>query len=277
MDNQTTQPYLSVIIPAYNEEKRLPATLEEIDKYLSKQDYEYEIIVVSDGSKDKTAEVAMSYVQKIKNLKIIDNKENHGKGYVVRQAMLEATGDYRLFTDADNSTSIDQVEKMWPYFRKETRSLSEAKDSYFRKETRSLSEAKDSYFESEYDIVIGSRDVEGAVLAVPQSFQRRMLGDTFNLVVKIVAGFWGISDTQCGFKGFTARAVENIFPKCKIDRWAFDVEILVIAKKMGYKIKEMPVTWVNDPYSKVKLKGMIRMLSEVLQIRLNFLSGRYNN
>ena len=262
MDNQTTQPYLSVIIPAYNEEKRLPATLEEIDKYLSKQDYEYEIIVVSDGSKDKTAEVAMSYVQKIKNLKIIDNKENHGKGYVVRQAMLEATGDYRLFTDADNSTSIDQVEKMWPYFRKET---------------RSLSEAKDSYFESEYDIVIGSRDVEGAVLAVPQSFQRRMLGDTFNLVVKIVAGFWGISDTQCGFKGFTARAVENIFPKCKIDRWAFDVEILVIAKKMGYKIKEMPVTWVNDPYSKVKLKGMIRMLSEVLQIRLNFLSGRYNN
>jgi len=292
MDNQTTQPYLSVIIPAYNEEKRLPATLEEINKYLSKQDYEYEIIVVSDGSKDKTAEVAMSYVQKIKNLKIIDNKENHGKGYVVRQAMLEATGDYRLFTDADNSTSIDQVEKMWPYFRKETRSLSEAKDSYFRKETRSLSEAKDSYFrketrslseakdsyfESEYDIVIGSRDVEGAVLAVPQSFQRRMLGDTFNLVVKIVAGFWGISDTQCGFKGFTARAVENIFPKCKIDRWAFDVEILVIAKKMGYKIKEMPVTWVNDPYSKVKLKGMIRMLSEVLQIRLNFLSGRYNN
>ncbi|PIZ89172.1 MAG: hypothetical protein COX90_00810 [Candidatus Nealsonbacteria bacterium CG_4_10_14_0_2_um_filter_38_17] len=155
--------------------------------------------------------------------------------------------------------------------------MSEAKDSYFRKETRSLSEAKDSYFESEYDIVIGSRDVEGAVLAVPQSFQRRMLGDTFNLVVKIVAGFWGISDTQCGFKGFTARAVENIFPKCKIDRWAFDVEILVIAKKMGYKIKEMPVTWVNDPYSKVKLKGMIRMLSEVLQIRLNFLSGRYNN
>ena len=283
---------LSVIIPAYNEEKRLPNTLEEIDKYLSKQTYDYEIIVISDGSKDNTANIVRSYLLKIKNLKLIDNKENHGKGYVVRQAMLEATGDYRLFTDADNSTSIDQVEKMWPYFRKETRSLSEAKDSYFRKETRSLSEAKDSYFrketrslseakdsyfESEYDIVIGSRDVEGAVLAVPQSFQRRMLGDTFNLVVKIVAGFWGISDTQCGFKGFTARAVENIFPKCKIDRWAFDVEILVIAKKMGYKIKEMPVTWVNDPYSKVKLKGMIRMLSEVLQIRLNFLLGRYNN
>jgi dolichyl-phosphate beta-glucosyltransferase len=237
--------FLSVIIPAYNEEKRLPTTLEEIDKYLSKQTYDYEIIVISDGSKDNTVNIVRSYSLKIKNLKLIDNKENHGKGYVVRQAMLQAKGDYRLFTDADNSTSIDQVEKMWPFF------------------------------ERDYDIVIGSRDVKGAVLAVPQSFQRRILGDTFNLVVKIVAGFWGISDTQCGFKGFTARAAESIFPKCKIDRWAFDVEILVIAKKMGYKIKEMPVTWINDPNSKVKLKGMIKMLFEVLQIRLNSIKGKY--
>lgn len=237
--------YLSVIIPAYNEARRLPKTLTEIDKYLSKQSYNYEIIVVSDGSKDRTAEVVQGLIPKIKNLRLIYNKENHGKGYVVRQGMMEALGEYRVFTDADNSTSIDQVKKMWPHFKEGA------------------------------DIVIGSRDIEGAVIAVPQSWIRRKLGDIFNLIVQIISGIWGIWDTQCGFKGMTRNAVETIFPKCKIDRWAFDVEILVIAKKSGYKIKEIPVTWINDPESKVKLKGMIRMLFEVLQIRLNSIKGIY--
>ena len=123
--------YLSVIIPAYNEEKRLPNTLSDIDKYLLRQSYDYEIIVVNDGSKDRTAEVVGEGFSGIKNLRLIDNKENHGKGYVVRQGMLEAKGEYRLFTDADNSTSIDQVEKMWPYFKQG------------------------------YNIIIGSRDVKG--------------------------------------------------------------------------------------------------------------------
>lgn len=246
MENQT-EVYLSVIIPAYNEEQRLSNTLEEVDKYLSKQPYTYEIIVISDGSKDGTAKVVENYLPKINGLKLIDNKENHGKGYVVRQAMLAAKGEHRLFTDADNSTTVEQVENMRPFFKEG------------------------------YDIVIGSRDVKGAVLAVPQPWWRIMLGDTFNLVVKIVAGLWGISDTQCGFKGFTAKSVQDIFPKCRIDRWAFDVEILVIARKYGYKIKEMPVTWINDPNSKVKLKGMIKMLSEVLQVRLNSLLGKYKN
>ncbi len=245
--------YLSVIIPAYNEEKRLPKTLEEIDKYLSRQSYpsidsgqaSYEIIVVNDGSKDKTSEVVKNLELKIANLKLIDNKENHGKGYVVKQGMLEAKGEYRLFTDADNSTSIDQVEKMW------------------------------AFFQQGYDIVIGSRDINGAKIAVPQPWFRRLLGDIFNLFVQIVSGLLGIWDTQCGFKGFTKDAVENIFPKLTIDRWAFDVEILVLAKKLNYKIKEIPITWINDPESKVKLKGMIRMLKEVFQIKLNLLKGIY--
>ena len=237
--------YLSIVIPAYNEERRLPKTLAEIDKYLKKQDYEYEIIVVSDGSKDKTAEVVRDLTPIIKNLRLIDNKENHGKGYVVRQGMLDAEGKYRLFTDADNSTSINQVEKMWPEFEKG------------------------------FKVIIGSRDVKGAVIATPQSWIRRRLGDIFNLIVQIISGLWGIWDTQCGFKGFTSKAAEDIFPKCKIDRWAFDVEILVLAKKSGYKIKEIPVTWVNDPESKVKLKGMIRMLFEVFQIRWNVITKRY--
>ena len=135
--------YLSVIIPAYNEEKRLPKTLRALDQYLREQSYEYEIIVVSDGSKDNTAGVVRNMQSEIANVRLIDNKENHGKGYVVRQGMTEAKGQYRLFTDADNSTSIDQVEKMFPHFQQG------------------------------YDIVIGSRDVKGAVLAPPQPWPRR--------------------------------------------------------------------------------------------------------
>ncbi len=237
--------YLSVIIPAYNEAHRLPKTLKEIDKYLIRQSYDYEIIVVNDGSKDKTAKVVGKLFPEIKNLRLIDNKENHGKGYVVRQGMLEAKGDYRLFTDADNATSIEQVEKMWPEFKKG------------------------------YEIVIGSRDIKGAVIAVPQAWYRRKLGDIFNLIVQIISGLWGIWDTQCGFKGFTRKAVEEIFPKCQIDRWSFDVEILVIAKKLKYKIKEIPITWINDPESKVKFKGMVNMLLEILQIKWNAISGKY--
>lgn len=237
--------YISIIIPAYNEEKRLSRTLEKVDEYLKKQSFSYEIIVVSDGSKDKTSQVVKDLIPRIQNLRLIDNKENHGKGYVVRQGMLDAKGEYRLFTDADNSTSIDQIEKMLPEFEKG------------------------------FKVVIGSRDIKGAVIATPQSWIRRRLGDIFNLIVQVISGLWGIWDTQCGFKGFTSRAVEDIFPKCKIDRWAFDVEILVISKKLGYKIKEIPVTWVNDPESKVKLKGMIKMLFEVFQIRWNVITKRY--
>jgi len=237
--------YLSIIIPAYNEASRLPKTLREVDKYLSNQNYEYEIIVVNDGSKDKTAEVVKDLMLEIKNLKLIDNKENHGKGYVVRQGMLQAKGDYRIFTDADNSTSIEQIEKMLPEFK------------------------------NGYDVVIGSRDIKGAVIAVPQPWWRRKLGDIFNLIVQVIAGLWGIWDTQCGFKGFSKEAVENIFPKCRINRWAFDVEVLVIAKRLGYKIKEIPVTWINSPETKVRFKGMVKMLFEVIQVRWNIIICRY--
>lgn len=239
------QPYLSVIVPAYNEEKRLPDTLFDIDNYLSKQNYNYEIIVVSDGSTDKTVEVVKNLMAAIKNLIILDYKENQGKGYVVRQGMLEAKGEYRLFADADNSTSIDQVEKMWPYFKEG------------------------------YDIVIGSRDVKGAILDPPQPFHRRLLGEFFGLLTNILCGTWGIKDSQCGFKGFAQKTVENIFSQCRINRFAFDPEILIIGKKLGYKIKEIPVHWKNDPESKVKFKSMIKMGLDLLKIRLNLIKRVY--
>ena len=238
--------YLSIVIPAYNEESRIEKTLLGIDKYLKKQDYSYEIIVVNDGSKDKTVEVLKTLKSRIVNLKIINNKENRGKGYVVKQGMLRSKGNYRLFTDADDSTSIEQVEKMWPYF------------------------------EQGHHIIIGSRDVKEAVIAVPQSWLRRSLGNIFNLIVQIICGLWGIRDTQCGFKGFSEKAVQDIFPKLTITGWAFDVEILVLGKKFGYKIKEIPVRWVNSSESKVKLKGMIKAPFDIFKIRLNLIKKIYD-
>lgn len=238
--------YLSVIIPAYNEEKKLPSTLREIDKYLRQQSYESEIIVVSDGSTDRTVEVVKNLRTEIKNLRIVDFKENFGKGFGVYQGMLAANGKYRLFTDADNSTSIDQVEKMWPEF------------------------------EAGFDIVIGSRDVKGAILDPPQPFQRRLTGEAFKLFRKIVVGLWELEDTQCGFKAFTKEVAGNIFPKCKINRFAFDPEMLIIAKKLGYKIKEIPVYWRNDLQSKVKFKSMVKMGIDLLKIRWNLITGKYD-
>lgn len=240
--------HLSVIIPVYNEEKRLPNTLREIYKYLSVQSYDSEIIVVNDGSEDKTAEIVKQMMAKIKNLRLIDNKENHNKGYVVRQGMLRAEGNYRLFTDADNSTSVDHVEKMWPFF------------------------------EESFDVVIGSRDpkdVEGACQAVSQPFWKRFLGNLGNIVIQVIA-IWGVWDTQCGFKIFTKKSAEDIFKRCKINRWAFDVEVLSLARKLDYKIGIIPVYWINSAESKLKLEAYAHFLKELLQIKWNFIAGKYN-
>jgi len=238
--------YLSVIIPAYNEEKRITKTLTNINNYLSKQNYTYEIVVVSDGSKDKTGDVVRELNSKIKNLRLIDNTKNHGKGYVVRQGLVEAKGEYRVFTDADNSTSIDHVEKLWPEFKKG------------------------------FDIVIGSREIKGAVLDPPQPWMRRRTGGAFRLLTNILTGLWKIKDTQCGFKGFSKKAVEDVIPKCKIDRFSFDPEILVVANKLGYEIKEVPITWKNDLESKVKFKNMVDMGFDLIEIRKNMLKKVYD-
>lgn len=239
--------YLSVIIPAFNEEKRIPKTLESVDSYLKRQSYGYEIIVVSDGSTDKTVDIVKNLSSEIKNLKLINNRTNKGKGYVVRQGLLAASGKYRLFTDADNSTSIDQIEKAWQEFRKG------------------------------YDIIIGSRDVKGAVLSPPQPWIRNIvLGEGFKLFRRLVIGLWGIEDTQCGFKVFTREAVETVLPICRINRFAFDPEILVIAEKMGYKIKEIPVVWENNTESKVKFRSIIRMALDLIKIKVNLIMRRYD-
>lgn len=237
--------HLSVIIPAYNEEIRLGKTLQEVFDYLKKQEYDSEILVVDDGSTDKTAEIALALEKNIKNLHVL--KIAHaGKGSAVREGMLKAKGDFRVFMDADNSTSIDQIERMWPEFEKG------------------------------YEVVIGSRDMKGAVISIPQPWWRRRLGDVFNLIVQVVSGLWGIWDTQCGFKGFTERAAEDIFSRTIIDGWAFDVEVLMLASKRRHALKEIPVVWANAPNSKVNLKSMMFMFFEVLASRINMFAGNYN-
>ncbi len=232
--------YLSIIIPVYNEENRILNTLRNVESYFKSKNYDYEIIVVNDGSKDKTSEIVSNF----KDIILIDNKENKGKGFVVRQGLLKAKGDYRLFTDADNSTPIEEIEKMIPYM-------------------------------GDFDIIIGSRTMKKSLIKNPQPLSRRFVGKVFNLMVQIITGLWGIWDTQCGFKCLSREAAENILPLCKIDRWAFDPEILKLGKKMGYKTKEVPVVWVNDLDTKVKKSAMFKMALDLLIIRWNLITGKY--
>lgn len=235
---------LSVIIPAYNEEHRIGKTLSAVSAFLQKQTYSTEILVINDGSKDKTAQIVSEYAKKIPNLILVDNQENHGKGWVTKQGMLKATGDVRLFMDADNSTVVDEVAKMLPYF------------------------------EQGYGLVVGSRRIAGSEIAVKQPWIRDFLGGVFRLIVHTLVPV-GVTDSQCGFKAFTRNATEAIFPQQTIYRWAFDVEILALARRAKFKIKEVPVKWVNDSESHVKFSGMVKMLFEVIQIRLNLWTGKY--
>lgn len=236
---------LSVVIPAYNEAERIAGTLKSIHNFLQKQTYNYEILVVNDGSRDNTAQVVESLTPTVKNLRLIDNKRNQGKGGVVKDGMLAATGDVRVFMDADNSTKIDEITKFLPYF------------------------------DQGFDVVAGSRRIKGSVIAVHQPWFRDFLGGVFRLIVHTFVPLH-LTDSQCGFKAFSAKAAEAVFPKQRIFRWAFDVEILALARKLNFKIKEAPITWVNDTESHVKFSGMVKMLLEVMQIRWNLWTGKYD-
>src|SRR3989344_3104795 len=209
--------YLSVIVQAYNEENRIQKTLQRFQEYFSTQPYNYEIIVVNDGSRDKTAEIAEYMRGEIKNLRVIDRKQNKGKGFSVREGVLKSFGKIRLFADADNATDISHFDKMRPFFDKG------------------------------YDVVITSRnskDAVGAKQFVSQPWHKRLLGNLGNLYIQKLA-VRGIWDTQCGFKAFRDYAAEKIFNISKIDGWAFDVEALALARKFNFKIAVIPANWVN--------------------------------
>lgn len=238
--------YLSVIIPAYNEEKHIRKTVESIYQCLSSKNLEHEILVVSDGSTDKTNDIVRLLKTELSTLELVEFETNKGKGFAVKMGMLKAKGQYRLFTDADNATSIDHIEKMMPFFGQG------------------------------YGVVIGSIAVKGSVIASgSEPVWRRLFGTMGNLFIQIMA-VPGISDTQRGFKVITAEAANKIFPKMTIDRWGFDIEMLALARKFGYKIKEVPVNWKNDPASHVKLSTYFEVLTETVKIRWNLMTGKYD-
>ncbi len=237
-------PFLSIVIPAYNESQRITATLLDMDSVLASAGYSHEIVVVVDGAKDGTADVARGLGNRVRNLCVIENKENHGKGYVTRQGLLEAKGEWRLFTDADNSTTMREFEKFRPFLGKG------------------------------YDVVIASRALPGAELLPPQPWYRKVPGKIGNLIIQALA-LPGIRDTQCGFKCFSARATEKIFPRMRTARWGFDVEALALARHFGFRIKEVPVRWVNDERSKVGMGAYITTLVEVAKLRWWLWTGVY--
>ena len=246
---------LSVVIPAYNEEKRLPETLKKVRAYLIKQDYEWEVLIVNDGSKDETASVVSNLIRAWSGFRLIDNKENQGKGGVVKQGMLEAKGEWRLFMDADNSTDISELPKLMQFANPKS-------------EIRNPNEQK-------FETIIGSRYLNKDSIKVKQPFSRRIVSRMGNLLIRIMLGI-KMADTQCGFKLFSAKAAEGIFPLQTILRWGFDMEILAIAIKKDYKIKEVAVDWYDAEGSQVKKSAALKTIKELFIIKWNLLKGKYN-
>jgi dolichyl-phosphate beta-glucosyltransferase len=238
--------FISVVVPAYNEAARIPGTLERIGTYLREHFTRSEIIVVDDGSTDGTEAVVTDFSRKFGNIRLIGYAANRGKGYAIRKGVLDSQGSLLLISDADLSTPIEEMEKLIPFISQGI------------------------------DIVIGSRGLDESNIAVRQPWYREKMGKIFNLIVRVLV-IGGIRDTQCGFKLFKGDLARSLFGKSLINGFAFDVEILILARKSGYRIKEVPVRWLNSPNSRVKLlRDPIRMFFEVLKIRINLLAGRYN-
>ncbi|HJY86109.1 MAG TPA: dolichyl-phosphate beta-glucosyltransferase [Candidatus Acidoferrales bacterium] len=237
-------PELSIIIPAYNEEGRLPETLRRIRNFLETRRVRAEVIVVDDGSRDATAALVAGWRAEWPALQLLSNGRNRGKGYSVRHGMLEARGRLVLFTDADLSAPIEEADKL----------------------LRAL---------GGYDMAIGSRALDRGLIEVHQSPLREFAGILFNQLVRLVTGL-RFSDTQCGFKAFVRARAKIVFEQQRIERFGFDPEILFLAKLHGLRAVEVPVRWAHDPATKIHvLRDGLRMFAEVLLIRWYWLLGRY--
>jgi dolichyl-phosphate beta-glucosyltransferase len=237
-------PELSIIIPSYNEELRLPATLKQIAAYIRSANRDVEVIVVDDGSKDKTIAVGESFRDEISNLRVISNGQNRGKGYSVRHGMQEARGRIVLFTDADLSAPIEEVEKLMPSMQN-------------------------------HDVAIGSRAVDRSLISVHESHFREFAGIIFNKIVRLILRLPFV-DTQCGFKAFRREECKPIFELQTIERFGFDPELLYLARHNGLRSVEIPVRWAHSPATKVNmLRDSIQMFLDVFIIRWNSLTGRY--
>ncbi len=229
---------LSVVIPAYNEVERLGDSLERIIAWLRDQPWRWEIVVVDDGSSDATAELARNVLQDVQMpTQVLVNEQNRGKGYSVRRGMMQSNGRLALFSDADLSTPIEHAADLR------------------------------AAIEGGADIAIGSRQTVGSDIEVHQPFLRETAGRMFSAVQRAILGT-GIRDTQCGFKMFTREAVETVFPHQKLERWAFDAELVFIAQRLGLTVVEVPVRWRNSPATKVNaIRDGLQMVADLWQIR----------
>ena len=243
--SQQSSPFLSIVIPAHNEETRLPPSLAQINAYLQQQDYSSEVIIVENGSKDRTFEVAREFADAFDHIRVIQSPDNlRGKGLAVKQGMLAAEGDWRFICDADLSMRIEDIARFLP------------------PESNG------------FDLIIASREAPGAQRVDEPEF-RHMIGRVNNWIIK-AAALDDFEDTQCGFKMFNRSAALDLFGVQKMNGIGFDVELLYIAKRRGYKIKEVPITWYYDSYSTMRLwDDSINMLREIWDIRQNWRRGDY--
>jgi glycosyltransferase involved in cell wall biosynthesis len=242
----SSSPELSIVIPAVNEERRLPETLRKIHEYLMARSLDAEVLVVDDGSTDSTAQVVDALRRSYPEVRRITNPTNHGKGFAVRQGMLEALGAIALFTDADLSTPIEEADKLLAALRGRG-----------------------------CDGAIGSRALDRRLIESPQSRMRQAGGILFNRVVRFITGL-RFADTQCGFKAFRLDRARILFEQQRVDGFGFDPEILFLAGRHGLRIEEIPVRWAHHPASKVKfVKDGLRMLEDLYVIRRNAWRGLY--
>jgi dolichyl-phosphate beta-glucosyltransferase len=238
-------PQYSIIIPAFNESERISTTLERVLGYAAEQRWNSEVIVVDDGSRDATTNIVREYMQKNPAVRLLQNPGNRGKGYSVRNGMLNAKGDVLLFSDADLSSPIEEAHKLF------------------------------SAVANGADVAIGSRWLQTELQTRRQPLYRQFFGRIFNLALRLVLGL-NFKDTQCGFKAFSRRSAEAIFPHQHIERWGFDPEILFLARRFGFKTVEVPVSWAHREGTRLSpFRDGIRMFGELLKIRWNALMGKY--
>lgn len=243
---QTAQPQYSIIVPAYNERARIGGTLERILEHLNGQKWSAEIVVVNDGSRDDTTEVVGRFAAEHPQVRLIENPGNQGKGYAVRNGMLNARGKVLLFTDADLSSPISEATKLF------------------------------AALEKGYDVAMGSRWLDPSLQFQRQSLKRQLMSRTYNLFIRSVLTF-PYHDTQCGFKAFTRRAAEMIFPLQRIKRWGFDAEIIYLAHHMKLQVAEVPVAWGHDERSKLHpWRDGFYMGVDTLKVRWYSLTGGYH-